>query len=474
MSSSARIDRLESQHRARREPIGDVNRFWWYAQSCPCSLPPGACKIHPRARSNQRPPSDRTWRTLLALGGRGSGKTRTGAELVRWWAESKQATCIGLIGATSADVRDTMILGESGLLAVHPPWSRPLWFPSRRRLEWPNGVTAITFSSVEFDRIRGANFSHVWGDECAVWEYPGATWDMTCLALRVGSNPQAVLTTTPKTVTLIKDLLADPNTATIRSTSYHNRPHLAPAFFDEIVKRFEGSNLGAQELEGRMIEFSDAQWFITFDPARHVSERAEFNPMYPVYLSIDCGLSRWTGALFYQFTRLDSERMRMHIFADYLAQDVLTEDNAVAIRDMLGVRTYGNSSLDAVLLDPASGARSGVGPAAESEYQRVFGKVVRRWPLRPVLDSLGLIETLLGSSSREPEILIHPRAQHLIKSFYGYERAQRGGEYLDTPVDPNHPHEEMIDCLRGACCDKWPEGRRRAPDFTWRHAREVF
>jgi hypothetical protein len=285
---------------------------------------------------------------------------------------------------------------------------------------------------------------------------------MTCLALRVGSNPQAVLTTTPKTVTLIKDLLADPNTATIRSTSYHNRPHLAPAFFDEIVKRFEGSNLGAQELEGQMIEFSDAQWFITFDPARHVSDQAEFNPMFPVFLSVDCGLSRWTGALFYQFVRIDSERVRMHIFADYLAQDVLTEDNALAIRHMLSERTCGKACLDAVLLDPASGARSGVGPAAEAEYQRVFGRVVRRWPLRPVLDSLGLIETLLGSSSRETEILIHPRAGHLIKSFYGYERAKRGGEYLDTPVDPNHPHEEMIDCLRGACSNKWPQGRKPA------------
>jgi phage terminase large subunit-like protein len=474
MSSSVRIARLESHHRDRREPIGDVDRFWWYAPDCPCSLPAGECKRHPRARENQRPPVDRSWRTLLALGGRGSGKTRTGAELVRYWAESKQATCIGLIGATSADTRDTMILGESGLLAIHPPWSRPIWFPSRRRLEWPNGVTALTFSSVEFDRIRGANLSHVWGDECAVWEHPGATWDMACLALRVGANPQAVLTTTPKTTTLIKDLLADASTAVIRSTSYQNRSHLAPAFFDEIVKRFEGSNLGAQELEGRMIEFSDAMWFVRFNRKKHVTEDAEFNPNFRCYLAVDCGVSRWTGGILYQWIPLAHERSRLHIVADYLVEGKLHEENATALLELVARRAFGQAVLDAVLLDPASSARTGAGPTAESEYQRIFGRRVRRWPLRGVLDSLALVETLLGGESREPEMLIHPRCESTVAAFYGYERACRAGEYLDQPVDPNHPHEDIIDCIRGAACDKWPEGMRRKPDFTWVQPREVF
>jgi hypothetical protein len=91
-----------------------------------------------------------------------------------------------------------------------------------------------------------------------------------------------------------------------------------------------------------------------------------------------------------------------------------------------------------------------------------------------VLDSLSLVESLLGGDQREPEILIHPRCEHVIAGFYGYERASRSGEFLDTPLDPQHPHEEMIDCVRGAACDKWPEGRRPAPKWHRVSARKLI
>jgi hypothetical protein len=407
-------------------------------------------------------------------GGRGSGKSRAGAELVRFWVESKEAKLIALIGPTSADVRDTMVLGVSGLLACAPPWCRPQWQPSRRRVIWPNNIMALCFSSEEPDRLRGGNFSHAWCDEAAHWKYASMNWDMLSLALRVGSNPRAVIPTTPKTTTLMKDLLAAPNTVITCSTSYDNRRHLAPQFFDHIIKQFEGTSLGESELLGRMVEYSDAQWFTRFNRTRHVSERAEFNPLFHAYLAVDCGVSRWTGAILYQFIPIDKERVEMHIIADYLSEGRLHPENALAIRDLAAARLFGNGVLDQVLLDPASGARSGAGPTAESEYVKVFGHRVRRWPLRGVLDSLALVEILLGGETREPELLVHPRCEATIAAFFGYERASRGGEYLDQPADPQHPSEEIIDCVRGACCAKWPLGRKPEPNFRRVDSRRFF
>src|SRR5262249_3610903 len=126
----------------------DRSRWDWYAAGCPCGLPAGACREHPRARPGQRPPQG-DWRGVPLLGGRGAGKTRTAAELVRHWVETGCARRIGLIGATAADVRDTMVQGPSGILSISPPWARPHFEPSKRRLSWPNGAIAICLSSEE-------------------------------------------------------------------------------------------------------------------------------------------------------------------------------------------------------------------------------------------------------------------------------------------------------------------------------------
>jgi len=297
---------------------------------------------------------------------------------------------------------------------------------------------------------------------------------MLMFALRTGSNPRVVVTSTPRSIPLLKTIKADPATTLTRGRTYDNRRHLAPQFFDQIIRRYEGTRLGEQEIEGEELEISEGQWFSMFRRNRHVSEAAEFTPLLPVFLAVDCGVSRWTGALLYQFVPIDRERVRMHVVADYLAVDLLSEENAQALMSLVRERTNGQGDLEAVLIDPAAGARTGVGPAAEGEYQRVFGRRVRRWPLRGVLDSLNQVETLLGPESRPPDVLVHPRCTTLIAAFFGYRRAEKNGEYLDVPVSPNHPHEEAIDCLRGAIADKWPEGRRPQPNYPRMHASRVF
>jgi hypothetical protein len=293
------------------------------------------------------------------------------------------------------------------------------------------------------------------------------------LGLRLGLDPRVCITTTPRTTALVKDLVASRTTALTRGTTLENERHLSPEFIRQIITVYQGTRLGEQELEGKLIEYSDAQWFISFRRDRHVSLAAEFNPMFPCLMSVDCGVSRYTGGLLYQFVPIDRDNVRMHVFADFLSVDRLSEENAADLLRLAGERLPGGT-LDAILLDPASGARTGIGPAAEAAYWTVFGRRVRRWPLRPKVDSLGLIESLLGSEGRPPSLLVHPRCETLISAFFGYERAQRGGEYLDQPRDPNHPHEEAIDCLAGAVVDRWPEGRRPVPNYRRMHVSQVF
>lgn len=197
------------------------------------------------------PPGD--WTTWLILAGRGFGKTRTGAEWIRDRVERGIAKRIYLVGATAADVRDVMIKGESGLMAVSAPWCMPKYEPSKRSVTWPNGAVAITFSAEEPNRLRGPQADTAWGDELASWKYPDA-WDQLQFGLRLGNNPQAVVTTTPRPTTQIRSLIADSGSVITRGTTYENRGNLAATFFSKIVKKYEGTRLGRQELDGDVLD----------------------------------------------------------------------------------------------------------------------------------------------------------------------------------------------------------------------------
>ena len=205
----ARIERLERRRGKARDRSAESVRFDWYAAGCPCGVPPGECREHPRARPAQRPPAG-DWRTWLLLMGRGAGKTRSAAEWVRHRVETGAARRIALVGATAADVRDVMVEGPSGLLAVCPPWDRPRYEPSKRRLTWPNGAVATTFSADEPDRLRGPQTDCAWIDELAAFRYPAAV-DNLLFGLRLGADPRLCVTTTPKPVRLVTELVVGPD-----------------------------------------------------------------------------------------------------------------------------------------------------------------------------------------------------------------------------------------------------------------------
>ena len=186
------------------------------------------------ARPNQIEPEG-THRFSLLLAGRGFGKTRAGVEWVRENIESGRASRAIVVAPTAGDCRDTIVEGPSGFLAVCPPWDRPQYEPSKRRLTWKSGATVGLYSAEEPDRLRGVNCDLMLADELAAWTRPD-TWDMAMFALRIGSNPRAMITTTPRPTRLIRDLIDNPETHLVRGSTFENEANLAPQFLEEILR----------------------------------------------------------------------------------------------------------------------------------------------------------------------------------------------------------------------------------------------
>lgn len=203
------------------------------------------------SREDQRPPPG-TWLFWMLLAGRGAGKTRTGAEFIRDRVRSGKARRLTFVAPTAADVRDLMVEGESGILAVSPPNERPFYEPSKRRLTWPNGARARLRTADKPDGLRGLQHDTVWCEELASWRYP-ETFDHVKLGLRIG-EPCGVITTTPRPTKLIKELLKNNEVVVTHATTYDNAENLAPAFFRAIVSKYEGSRLGLQEIHAKVLE----------------------------------------------------------------------------------------------------------------------------------------------------------------------------------------------------------------------------
>lgn len=211
------------------------------------------------ARPDQLSPEGE-WIIWLALAGRGWGKTKTGAEWVREEVDAGRAKSVALVAETYADARQVMVEGDSGLLGCYPEDdpNRPQYLPSQKKLIWPNGAVGLHFDAREPGQLRGPQFDLAWCDELAKWRYARETWDQLQFGLRLGEHPRVMITTTPRPIELIKELIAraargDGVTVTRGKTS-DNSGNLAKSFMKEIHDKYAGTRLGRQELDAEILE----------------------------------------------------------------------------------------------------------------------------------------------------------------------------------------------------------------------------
>lgn len=209
------------------------------------------------------PPGD--WDTWFIQAGRFWGKTRTGAQATdqiarqaaQWVRDGvirPEEAEIHLVGPTAADVRDVMVCGPAGILRCSTPDFMPVYKPASRRIEWPGGVFALLFSGQEPERLRGPQGIFAWADELPAWQYPEDCWDNLQFGLRLGPNPRTIVTTTPRPIKLIKELLKERGTIITRGVSRDNARNVSPKALRRLYEKYGGTRLGRQELGGEMLD----------------------------------------------------------------------------------------------------------------------------------------------------------------------------------------------------------------------------
>ena len=214
-----------------------ILRYLWPAWARPEQLPP---------------PGD--WVTWLIMTGRGWGKNRTAGEWIRQGVYDG-IRLFALVGREPSMVRNQMIEHpESGILRLFPEHERPHWQPSKRTITFHTGAVAHTYSAENPDQFRGGAYQRVWYDEFASFR-DGQIYDEIQMGLRVmGAMPQQVVTTTPKPVRRMRDLLALPSTVTTTGTSYDNRANLSPDWFERVIAPYVGTARGQQEIMGMLLD----------------------------------------------------------------------------------------------------------------------------------------------------------------------------------------------------------------------------
>jgi phage terminase large subunit-like protein len=294
----------------------------WTCKRCGTRGIPQDDWLFGHARADQHPPRG-DWLTWLNRGGRGSGKTRTGAEWTH--RRTKISPRIALIAPTGPDARIIMIEGDSGLLATAPPDKRPEWEPSKKLLTWPNGAQGFVFSAEEPDRLRGPQHFDAWIDEPCYMDNIDEVWSNLLFGLRLGEHPHICATTTPKPIPWMKEQVNDPDTISVVADTYKNIHNLAPIFAKKILKRYEGTRKGRQEIHGELLaDVEGALWDYDYFEGvalRNINPFLLMNNLDRIVVAIDpAGTHRKksdeTGIVVVG-VRVEGEHSHFYVLADY-------------------------------------------------------------------------------------------------------------------------------------------------------------
>lgn len=244
------------------------------------------------ARPNQIAPEG-DWFIWLALAGRGFGKTRMGTEWVREQVKAGKKR-IGIVTNTHTDLLNVVLYGESGLLSICPKNEIKSYKQKPFEVVFSNGAIAQGYCATTPDLLRGIQFDCAWCDELVKWEYPRETWDMLNMCVRLGSNPQIFISTTPSPISLIKDIVAgkEGNVIVTRGSTAENKANLSEKFLENIYAKHAGTRLGRQELEGEILgDMPNALWRNDWFETYRLGFDQKIPQMERILISIDPAVS---------------------------------------------------------------------------------------------------------------------------------------------------------------------------------------
>ena len=400
------------------------------------------------ARPKQLPPPG-DWLVWMLRAGRGFGKTRTGAG----WTHERATTerrWIAYIAKTPADARDYMVEGPGGVLRNTPKADRPTYEPSKRRLTWPNGSWATVYSSEEPDQLRGFSGDTAWIDEFAKFGNPREVWDNLQMGMREASTdrPRILVTTTPRALPLLEEIESKPTTTTVIGSSYENRSNLSPFWFDDILSRYEGTDLGRQEIYADILDLVEGRVYTSFSrkpfPEGNIDESVK-DIGGELLVGQDFNVNPMASVL---GCKVGDE---LHIFDALEIPVSNTEEVAAEIR-----RRYPNRQVT-VCPDPAGNARHSSSRAGVTDFTilRGAGFTVRAPRQAPaVVDRIANVQAMLFQGTRR-KLRIHPRAAPLITALYGlcYKEGTR-------QPDKGSGFDHITDALGYLC---WQEFNVLAP-----------
>ena len=418
----------------------------------------------------------------LIVGPAGCGKTRAILEVFHDRLMRYPGSRAIIVRKFRSSLTETgLVTYEEQVLGTGHPIRGSTRRENRHAYHYPNGSTLVVEGCDKPERLFSSEYDGIYVQEAIELELD--EWESLARALRNGKWPfqQLVGDTNPSYPGhWLRKRLDERKTTELKSWIQDN-----PAYWDvaknlptqageRYLLRLAGlSGVRRKRLLDGVWAAADELWFDQWDEDIHVTPHAEYDPNLPVRLAVDPGV--YTGVVWFQVRPPKSKKYPpvVSVFENYLAEGLSAKRNASNVVDKS--KSHGVRKIAKQVCDPAANARIPTGVTTRAEYEAA-GMALEPWPLRPVNDGLEAIASLLETQADDglPALRVHPRCQLVRDAFASYARAKRDNQWLDKPLDPQHPHEDVMDALRGGIVDAFPDGIKPEAEYHWVPARKAW